>query len=577
VTVSAGPIQPLEAGPTSGAFVLTRDGDVSAALDVNLQMTGTATSGADYVPVANVASFAAGASTVEVPIAPIDDLLSEPDETVVLTISGGAGYIPASPSSASVKIASDDLPPDLIVSAVTAPPTGGAGGSIEVTDTTKNQGNGPSSASVTSLHLSLNSVLDNADTPLGTHDVPVLAAGAVHTTVTTVAIPANTAPGNYWVVAKADAANGLAETLENNNTRASGMLRVGPDLTVTSMVAPAVAGDGETITVSDTTSNAGGGEAAPSRTAFFLSTNPSLDALDTLIGGRDVGLLGSSTSSPGTTQAVIPPGTPGGLYYVLARADQNNAVPETQETNNVRGSGVIKIGPDLAVSSLSVPAVAGAGGTVTVTDTTKNQGAGSPTAPSTTSFYLSSNTAFDAADKFLGSRPIGALAPGQTSAFANTLQIPVDTNTGTHFVLARSDADGQVAETIETNNVAFAAIKIGPDLSESGLSISGTAVPGGTINVTETTRNSGGGAAGPSTTRFYLSSNGVFDANDVFICSRDVPPLNAGATHLAITPCTIPPGTAKGNIFLLGVADGGGVVTETSETNNTQALSIKIN
>src|SRR6185295_5515017 len=61
VTVSAGPTKPLEAGPTSGVFVLARDGDVSAALDVHFEITGTATSDLDYVAVSNTASFAAGA------------------------------------------------------------------------------------------------------------------------------------------------------------------------------------------------------------------------------------------------------------------------------------------------------------------------------------------------------------------------------------------------------------------------------------------------------------------------------------------------------------------------------------
>jgi len=108
------------------------------------------------------------------------------------------------------------------------------------------------------------------------------------------------------------------------------------------------------------------------------------------------------------------------------------------------------------------------------------------------------------------------------------------------------------------------------------LSISGTAVAGGSINVTETTKNLGGGAAGASTTRVYLSSNGLFDANDVLICSRDVGPLGAGATSMATTPCTIPAGTAAGNMFLIGIVDGGSAVQETNETNNTLAISIRI-
>ena len=54
--------------------------------------------------------------------------------------------------------------------------------------------------------------------------------------------------------------------------------------------------------------------------------------------------------------------------------------------------------------------------------------------------------------------------------------------------------------------------------------------------------------------------------------------VGAGSqTHsTATTPCTIPAGTAPGTYFLIGVADGGGVVQETNETNNTAAVSIKV-
>src|SRR5262245_60382391 len=576
VSVTAGPIKPLEAGPISGTFVLARTGDASAALDVQFQLSGTATFGADYVPVSNVASFAAGASTTVVTITPIDDALAELDETVILTISSGAGYIPGSPKSATLAIGSDDVPSDLIVSALTIPAVGGAGAPITVNETTKNQGGGQSEASVTAFYLSANSVWDAADTPLGTRPVPMLAPGAVNSAVTTLTIPANTAAGTYYVLAKADAASAIVETVENNNTKASGAVRIGPDLAVTSLVVPAIAGDGETFDVSETTSNNGGGDAGASRTALYLSTNTAWDAQDKPIGSRDIGPLGAGAGSSPTTHAVIPPGTAGGLYYVIARADDLNGVAESQEANNVRVSQ-IKIGPDLVVASVSVAAPAGAGGTATVTDTTKNQVLGSPAAPSTTAFYLSSNTLFDATDKFIGSRAVGALGPGQMQVMSSIVQIPAETATGSYFVLARADANGQVTESVETNNATAASIKIGPDLTESGLSVAGTLKAGGLINITETTRNAGGGAAGASTTRFYLSSNGALDANDVLFCSRDVPALGPGGTNLATTPCTIPAGTAPGNMFLIGVVDGMSAVTETTETNNTQAIFIRIN
>ena len=70
---------------------------------------------------------------------------------------------------------------------------------------------------------------------------------------------------------------------------------------------------------------------------------------------------------------------------------------------------------DLIVSALTVPATGGAGLAITVTDTTKNQGSGS-TAASTTNFYLSTNTTWDAGDVSLGSRSIPALAAAAETA-----------------------------------------------------------------------------------------------------------------------------------------------------------------
>jgi len=77
------------------------------------------------------------------------------------------------------------------------------------------------------------------------------------------------------------------------------------------------------------------------------------------------------------------------------------------EANNVYGS-YITIGPDLVVASLMMPSNASAGMTISITDTTKNLGAGDAPA-STTTYYLSiNNDILDAADVALGSRAIPA-------------------------------------------------------------------------------------------------------------------------------------------------------------------------
>lgn len=82
-----------EEGPVEGGFTLTRTGDIGAPLAVDYTVEGTATSGEDYAALPGSATFVAGASTVEIPVSPVDDGAAEVSETVILELSEGAGYV----------------------------------------------------------------------------------------------------------------------------------------------------------------------------------------------------------------------------------------------------------------------------------------------------------------------------------------------------------------------------------------------------------------------------------------------------------------------------------------------------
>ena len=95
--------------------------------------------------------------------------------------------------------------------------------------------------------------------------------------------------------------------------------------------------------------------------------------------------------------------------------------------------------------------------------------------------------------------------------------------------------------------------------------------------VTDAVQNKGGGDAGPSTTRFYLSSDLFLDAGDAELASgRTVPALAAGATSSGSTVITIPADTASGYHYLFAVADADRVVGESQENNNTAARAIQV-
>jgi subtilisin family serine protease len=111
VTVAATDASAAEGTPANpGQFTLTRSGGSSAALTVNVTLTGTATNGTDYTTIPTTVTFAANATTAVVDLNVIDDTISEPLETAILTIAAGSGYTVGGSASATVNITDNDPP-----------------------------------------------------------------------------------------------------------------------------------------------------------------------------------------------------------------------------------------------------------------------------------------------------------------------------------------------------------------------------------------------------------------------------------------------------------------------------------
>ncbi|MBP6734981.1 MAG: hypothetical protein KAX51_10655 [Chromatiaceae bacterium] len=108
ITVSATDNSATEAGLTPGTFTFSRAGDTAPALTLNYTVAGTATSGSDYQALGTSISFTAGASTVTKTVTPLPDSLIKANETILLTLTPGAGYTVGTPASATVTLTSDD-------------------------------------------------------------------------------------------------------------------------------------------------------------------------------------------------------------------------------------------------------------------------------------------------------------------------------------------------------------------------------------------------------------------------------------------------------------------------------------
>src|SRR5262249_35012581 len=108
VTVEAADPTASETATSTGAFRVTRTGDLVGDLTVHYAVSGTATNGVDYQSITGTVTIPDGQATAAILITPVDDTQPEPPETVVVTVSADPAYSTGNPSSATVTIFDDD-------------------------------------------------------------------------------------------------------------------------------------------------------------------------------------------------------------------------------------------------------------------------------------------------------------------------------------------------------------------------------------------------------------------------------------------------------------------------------------
>ena len=91
-----------------GKFKLTRTGDTSSDLVVRISRRGTATHKVDYKRIRAKQKIRAGKSSKTIKVIPIDDLIPERRETVIIKIKPDPAYIVGSPAKAKVVIKDND-------------------------------------------------------------------------------------------------------------------------------------------------------------------------------------------------------------------------------------------------------------------------------------------------------------------------------------------------------------------------------------------------------------------------------------------------------------------------------------
>ena len=108
VSIAASDRTASEPGTNTGAFTITRTGDMTAALTVSYTVSGTATTGTDYSALFGSVVIPAAAATAAILVTPLDDLVVEPTETIIVTLVASSAYTIGTPSASTVRVRDND-------------------------------------------------------------------------------------------------------------------------------------------------------------------------------------------------------------------------------------------------------------------------------------------------------------------------------------------------------------------------------------------------------------------------------------------------------------------------------------
>src|SRR5262249_9157919 len=155
----------------------------------------------------------------------------------------------------------------------------------------------------------------------------------------------------------------------------------------------------------------------------------------------------------------------------------DGAASEGDTSNNKRARTLdTTASPDLVVQSLSatLDTTQTSGPVINITDTTKNQGAGSA-GSSTTRFFLSLDAIWDSGAAPLGVRRARARGGGHQRTGVAPGPVPGTFAPGSYFIIARVDGGNVVGESDEANRPQNTAPKTAP---VPGLLLASWAPPG---------------------------------------------------------------------------------------------------
>lgn len=458
--------------------------------------------------------------------------------------------------------------------------------------TVNNQaGRGPLLGVAVTLALSANTVLDAGDSILRVYSrtfTPPVQAGQSSVINSSFTLPTNIAGGNYNIVVVVDyytpAGNlaGIPYTTSLPITITPGA----GDLLPTSFSTNTY---GDTLVIGYATAgyltltNNGNLNVPSSKTVLFLSTDSIYDAGDFPLDTVAAGAINSLQNAYLTYSTInIPTSFAPGNYYLIAVADFQNTISESNELNNTMALSVLLVNPfyDLGINLTNTLPDTLYGH---LNNTIKCQLFDLSRCPvsktESVSFYISTDNVLDTFDiPILVEARI--IAPTNSNLTYYTT-IPDYIAGGNYYLIAKIDAANNYADINLQNNISVQPVYVVPmsfDLQIASATVPATVFtnPGVSqaIAISGVIKNNGLTNVTSVPIGIYFSYDSLLSVDDISVGSLSTSIARQGSSNFSSNYLNIPADTLRR--YLIFAADPSNTIYEYDENNNQFAVPLRV-
>nr|WP_260178781.1 putative Ig domain-containing protein [Xanthomonas cannabis] len=531
-SIAVSPTSVAEDGGTNLTYTVTLTNPSATAVSIGFSVGGTATSGTDFAAVNSPLVIPAGLTSGSIVIDPTADATSEPDETVVITLNTGSGYVVGSPNSATGTILNDDVP------------------SLSINDVSVNEGNAGTTTATFTVSLSQPAGAGGVSFDISTADGTANAGSDyVASSLSGQTIPAGSSSATFSVLVNGDSLNEPDETYFVNISNVTGANVAdaqGLGTIVNDDTAPALSIDDVSVIEGNSGTTTATFTVSLSTASGQTVTVNYATADGTATAGSDYAARSGTLSfAPGTTTQTVAISVNGDLsvepnetYRVVLSSATNATIARATGTGTINNDDAVVV-----IAPASLPAatagtaytqnLSASGGTAPYTfalsagalpaGVTLNASgvlSGTPTASGSFNFTVS---ATDSGAPTTGSRAYTLVVAGAA------VNLPATTlaqgTAGQAYSAAITPASGGIAPY--TYTLAAGVLPAGITVNSATGALSGTPTAPGTYNFTLTATDSTSGTPSQGSRSYALT----IAAPQVVVAPTSVPGATRGTAY----------------------------------------------